>query len=347
MDKNPSKKTIKAVGLLSGGLDSTLAAKLILEQGIDVHAINFTSPFCTCTPKTAGCSAVVTAVKTLGGIPLKREAMKDEYLEMVQHPLHGYGKGMNPCIDCRIMKIKKAGEFMRKIGASFLFTGEVLGQRPMSQHKRAISIIDRESGLKGYILRPLSATHFEPTVPELEGWVNREKLLGITGRSRKPQMALAAQKDISDYPCPAGGCLLTDKHFSKKMRDYLKFTDRPSIKDIPLLKVGRHFRLAGGDKLIVARDEKECKSLVNLYREKDRLLMPVNFPGPVIILQGSDTNAAVRKILRYTKTVHWKNARITVRHEGRDHILSLDDMNQPAIYDNVMSDDEVPLTAES
>ena len=346
MKKNCNNGNIKAVGLLSGGLDSTLAAKLILEQGIDVHAINFTSPFCTCTPKSAGCAAAVTAVKTLGGIPLKRVAMKDEYLEMVQNPVYGYGKRMNPCIDCRIMKIKRAGEFMREIGASFLFTGEVLGQRPMSQHKRAISMIDRESGLKGYILRPLSANHFEPTVPELNGWVKREKLLGISGRSRKPQMALAAEKDIRDYPCPAGGCLLTDKHFSEKMRDYLEFTDRPSIKDIPLLKVGRHFRLAGGEKLIVARDEQECKSLMNLFREGDHLLMPVNFPGPVIILQGSDTRAAIRKMLRYTKPVYWKNARIILRHKGKEQILVLNELDQHDIYDNVMTDDEIPLTAE-
>jgi tRNA-uridine 2-sulfurtransferase len=347
MERNHNNGNIKAVGLLSGGLDSTLAAKLMLEQGIEVHAINFTSPFCTCTPKKAGCAAVVTAVKTLGGIPLKQVAMKDEYLEMVQNPKHGYGKGMNPCIDCRIMKIKKAGEYMLKIGASFLFTGEVIGQRPMSQHIRAISMIDRESGLKGYILRPLSASHFEPTVPELEGWVRREKLLGISGRSRKPQMALAAEKDIRDYPCPAGGCLLTDKHFSEKMRDYLEFTDRPSIKDIPLLKVGRHFRLASGDKLIVARDEQECKSLMNHFRENDHLLMPVDFPGPVLILQGSDIKSAVRKMLRYTKPVHWKNARIAVRHEGKDHILSLDEMNPQSIHNDLMADDEVPLTAKS
>lgn len=338
MKKSRSKKNIKAVGLLSGGLDSTLAAKLMLEQDIEVRAINFTSPFCTCTPKKAGCAAVITAVKALGGIPLKQVAMKDEYLEMVRSPKHGYGKGMNPCIDCRILKIKKAGEFMRKIGASFLFTGEVLGQRPMSQHKKAITIIDRESGFKGYILRPLSANHFEPTIPELEGWVRREKLLGISGRSRKPQMALAAEKDIRDYPCPAGGCLLTDQHFSDKMRDYLEFSDRPSIRDIPLLKVGRHFRLASSDKLIVARDEQECKSLKTLFREKDHLLTPVNFPGPVVILQGNDTVTAVQKMLHYTKRTYWKNTYINCRHEGQDHTLSVDEMNQQITHKFSMGD---------
>ncbi len=151
---------IKAVGLLSGGLDSTLAAKLLLEQGIEVHAINFTSPFCTCTPKKSGCAAVVTAVKALGNIPLKRVGLTDEYIEIVKNPKHGYGAGLNPCIDCRILKIKKAGEYMAKIGGSFLFTGEVLGQRPMSLHKPSLDLIDRESGLKGYSLWPLSASHF-------------------------------------------------------------------------------------------------------------------------------------------------------------------------------------------
>ena len=346
METPKSKKNIKAVGLLSGGLDSTLAAKLMLEQGIEVHAINFTSPFCTCTPKKAGCAAVVSAVKALGGIPLKQIAMRDDYLEMVKNPKHGYGKGINPCIDCRILKLKKAGDYMRKIGASFLFTGEVLGQRPMSQHKQAITIIDRDSGLKGLILRPLSATLFEPTVPELEGWVNRDKLLGISGRSRKPQMALAAEKDIRDYPCPAGGCLLTDKHFSEKMRDYLEFADHPSIRDIPLLKVGRHFRLANGDKLIVARNEQECKSLKNLFREKDHLLTPVNFPGPVLILQGGDIQEAIEKMLHYTKPVHRKNAQIRCRHQGESQILTTHETAHQEIQERTMAGKEEPITLE-
>jgi tRNA U34 2-thiouridine synthase MnmA/TrmU len=293
METPKSKKNIKAVGLLSGGLDSTLAAKMMLEQGIEVHAINFTSPFCTCTPKKAGCAAVVTAVKALGNVPLKQVAMRDEYLEMVRNPKHGYGKGINPCIDCRILKIKKAGDYMRKIGASFLFTGEVLGQRPMSQHKKAIASIDHDSGLGGHILRPLSANHFEPTVPEREGWVNRKELLGISGRSRKTQIALAAEKDIRDYPCPAGGCLLTDKHFSEKMRNYL--------------------------------DEQECKTLKDLFREKDHLLTPIDFPGPVIILQGNSIQAAVEKMLHYTKPVYRKDARINCRHRGKNQILTLDE----------------------
>lgn len=256
-----TRAKIKAVGLLSGGLDSTLAAKLMLEQGIDVHAVNFTSPFCTCTPKKASCAAVITAVKGLGGVNLKQVALRDEYLKMVQNPGHGYGSEMNPCIDCRIMKIHKAGQYMRKIGAAFLFTGEVLGQRPMSQRRAAIELIDRESGYPGYILRPLSARHFEPTVPEMKGWVDRSKLLAISGRSRKIQISLATEKGIRDYPCPAGGCLLTDKNFADRLRDYFDHTERPHMRDISLLKIGRHFRLVDGGKIIVARNQQECKML--------------------------------------------------------------------------------------
>lgn len=311
---------------MSGGLDSTIAAKLILEQGIRVYAINFTSPFCTCTPKKTGCAAVVKAVLELGGIPLKRVALKDEYLAMVQNPKHGYGRGMNPCIDCRIMKIQKAGEYMHKIDASFLFTGEVLGQRPMSQHRRAIEIIDRESGFEGYILRPLSAVLFEPTIPEKEGWVDRSRLLGISGRSRKIQMSLAREKGIRDYACPAGGCLLTDKYFAERIRDYFTFTGKPSIKDMPLLKVGRHFRLDSGDKVIVARNEQECRRLKNLCREGDRLLVPHNFSGPVVILQGRSLEVAVEKMLQYTKRPVPENARITHWSGGKRKIVYLDEI---------------------
>lgn len=322
----PNKMTanrICAVGLLSGGLDSTLAAKLMIEQGLEVNAINFTSPFCTCTPKRAGCAAVVTAVRELGGIPLKQVALRDEYLELVRYPKHGYGSGLNPCIDCRIMKIKKAGEYMREIGAAFIFTGEILGQRPMSQQRQQIEIIDRESGLQGHILRPLSARHFKPTIPEQKGWVDRNRLLDISGRSRKMQITLAAQKGIKDYPCPAGGCLLTDKHFADKMRDYFLYTERPTIRDIPLLKVGRHFRLDCGSKVIVARDEQECKILKNLCPKHDHLLVPVDFRGPSVILQGSSFQGAVEKMLKYTNRSVGKTDRVVHLFNGKKKIVAL------------------------
>ncbi len=318
-----NKQTIKAVGLLSGGLDSTLAARIMLDEGFDVYAINFTSPFCTCTPKSAGCAAVVTAVEQLGGIPLKQVALKDQYLDIVQHPEHGHGSGMNPCIDCRILKIKKAGEYMHRMGGSFIFTGEVLGQRPMSQQRKSMHLIDKASGLQGYILRPLSASHFEPTIAEKKGWVDRSKMLAISGRSRKIQISLADRKGITDYPCPAGGCLLTDKHFSDRMRDYFKHTDKPSIRDIPLLKVGRHFRLDDGSKVIVARDEPECKLMQNLYRKDDHLLVPVDFPGPTVILQGTSLPAALDKLMAYTKVSVRKTDRIEHTFNGKQDLIAL------------------------
>ena len=312
---------VKAVGLLSGGLDSTLATKLLLEQGIEVHAINFVSPFCTCTPKSAGCASILTAVKQLGDIPLIRIALGDEYLNMVKNPKHGYGKGMNPCIDCRSMKIRKAAEFMREIDAQFLFTGEVLGQRPMSQHRRAIAIIDKESGIPGLILRPLSAHHFSPTLAEKNGWVNRECLLSINGRSRKPQIALASQKGINDYRCPAGGCLLTDANFAARMKDYFAHIDKPSIADMPLLKVGRHFRLENGDKIVVARDEKEGNRLLQLQRTGSIVFDPHNFSAPVVLLKGSDKASAFRKILEYTNHEIKEDALIRVIDDYSDAIF--------------------------
>lgn len=226
----------RAVGLLSGGLDSTLAARLMIEQNIDVYAINFVSPFCTCTAKGAGCPAVVTAIRQLGEIPLKRVTLREEYLAMVRNPQFGYGRAMNPCIDCRIMKIRKAGEYMREIGADFLFTGEVLGQRPMSQHRAALETIDRESGLAGLIVRPLSCGLLEPSIPEQRGWIDRTQLLSIAGRSRKPQIELAQDFSINDYPCPAGGCLLTEPQFSAKLKLLLETQQDITVRDIKLLK---------------------------------------------------------------------------------------------------------------
>ena len=291
---------VRALGLLSGGLDSTLAAKLLIDQGIEVHAVNFTSPFCTCTPKSAGCASVLTAVKQLGDIPLKRIVLGDEYLDMVKSPRHGYGRGMNPCIDCRIMKIRKAAEYMREICALFLFTGEVLGQRPMSQHKLAIDIIDRESGMAGLTLRPLSARLFPPTVPEQNGWVDRSRLLAINGRSRKSQIALASNKGIIDYRCPAGGCLLTEPHFAARLKDYFDNCEKPSCADVPLLKIGRHFRMADRGEIIVAHDAAEGEKIVGLRRPGNTVLVPVGFSAPVVLFTGANKAAAAAKMAEFT-----------------------------------------------
>ncbi len=323
MTSNDKKTAIKCVALMSGGLDSTLAAKLMLDQGIEISAVIFSSPFYGGKGNKGAGAAAVIAAKQLGDIPIVRIQMGDDYLEMVRKPRHGYGTGMNPCIDCRIMQLQKAGNYMQEIGARFLVTGEVLGQRPMSQQKRAITIIDKESRFKGFILRPLSAGLLDQTIPEQEGWVNRERLLEIEGRSRKVQISLAAQKGITDYPSPAGGCLLTDKVFSDRMRDYFAFTDQPTMADIPLLKVGRHFRLESGDKVIVARNEAECGILKRLCPEDSHLLFPLGFTGPVAVLQGKSVEAAVQKIIVYTKRAIPETASVVHWHKGESETIAL------------------------
>ncbi len=229
---------IKALALLSGGLDSTLATKLILQQGIEVKALNFVTPFCLCGK--GGCGAAEVAKEL--GIPIKIMIVGQEYLRILRKPKHGYGKNMNPCIDCRIFMLKKAKQQAKEMGASFIFTGEVLGERPMSQHVHALRLIEKEAGLEGKILRPLSAKLLKETEAEKKGLVSRERLLDINGRSRKRQFALAKHFMIANYPCPAGGCLLTCKEFASKLRDLFAHKTRVTLKDVSLLKVGRHFR---------------------------------------------------------------------------------------------------------
>jgi len=321
----------KAVGLLSGGLDSTLAAKLLIEQGIEVLAINFVSPFCKCTPKSAGCASVITAVRQLGNISLKQVSLGNEYLSMVQQPKYGYGRGMNPCIDCRIMKIKKAAEYMRESGASFIFTGEVLGQRPMSQRRQTLKIIDRESGIDGLIVRPLSAALFPPTIAEKTGLVDRQRFLSFVGRSRKPQIALASQKGISDFPCPAGGCLLTDANFAQRLREYLKFVKTPSIADMTLLKFGRHFFMESGNWIVVARDEEEGLRLEKLKKPDTMLLIPKHFSAPVVLLRGSGRKEAIDTMLRYSHKSIPENAMILQQWNSGEILLPKDDWDKKAL----------------
>ncbi len=227
----------------------------------------------------------------------------ESFFEILKNPKHGYGSNMNPCIDCRILKFKKAKEFMQEVQASFIITGEVLGQRPMSQHRRALKIIDRESCLEGLVLRPLSAKLLEETVPEKMGWISREKLLDFNGRSRKPQMELAKKFNIKDYPCSAGGCLLTDPEFSKRLKD-LMAREKLDIQSVELLKVGRHFRLeefgrvqldSGTSsgispsvvRLVVGRNESENSRLLNLAKDDDYLFKPFSIAGPTALLRGA------------------------------------------------------------
>jgi tRNA U34 2-thiouridine synthase MnmA/TrmU len=286
---------MKALGLLSGGLDSTLAVKLMLEQGIDVVAINFTSPFCLCG--RGGCGAIEVAKKFK--IPLKIVRKGEDYLKLIRKPKHGYGKNMNPCIDCRIYTLKKAKNYAKKIDAKFIFTGEVLDERPMSQHIEALRIIEKESGLEGKILRPLSAKLLPETEAEKKGWIDRKKLLDIKGRCRKRQIQLAKDWEINDYPCPSGGCLLTYKEFANKVRDLIVNEKRLGMKDIPILKIGRHFRL-GKSKIVVGRNEDENKQLLKLRNKSDYFFEVSNYNGPITLLQGPKTKESVEKAAALT-----------------------------------------------
>lgn len=273
----------KAIALLSGGLDSILATRLVLEQGIEIEAINFLTIFCTCTHK--GCQHAATQAAKELNVKLKVFNITEEYIPVIRNPKHGYGSNMNPCIDCRIFIFKKAKEYMKETGASFMVTGEVLGERPMSQRKDAILLIEKEAGLKGLILRPLSAKLFEPTVPEKEGVIDRNRLLDISGRSRKPQIALAKEFGINDYPCPAGGCLLTDPGFAARVKDLIKY-DALTMENLRLLKVGRHFRLSDKAKLAVGRDVNENDLLNGLAMPGDIMLKLKDRQGPLAVLRG-------------------------------------------------------------
>lgn len=274
----------KALVLLSGGLDSTLATKMMLDQGIKLEAINFMTVFCTCKRK-GSYKHEARRVADEFGIKLHVVNVTEEYLEVVKNPKYGYGRNINPCIDCRIFMFKKAKQFMWDIGASFIITGEVLGERPMSQRRDTIGIIEKQSGLKNLVLRPLSAKHFESTLPEKEGIVKREALLDIKGRSRKPQIALAKELGIDEYLCPAGGCLLTDPGFAKRMKDLIGH-DELDVPNIKLLKVGRHFRINGA-KIVIGRDKEDNERILALAKDGDTIVKTKTIAGPITLIRGN------------------------------------------------------------
>ncbi|MEI8173915.1 MAG: 7-cyano-7-deazaguanine synthase [Deltaproteobacteria bacterium] len=298
----------KAVALLSGGLDSTLAVRMMIDQGVEVTAVHFTSVFCNCTPKKAGCRLQARKIAEEFDIPIQVIHKGMDYIRMVERPPHGHGSGMNPCIDCRIYMLRKVKEMMPRLEVSFVITGEVLGQRPMSQHRNTLRLIERESGLEDLILRPLSAHHFDPTFPEREGIVNREKLLAMSGRSRKPQMEMARKLDIRDYPCPAGGCLLTDKEIAARLHDLFTHVPDYDMVDLHFLKLGRHFRLNPGLKVIVGRDHEDNEKIMMLAKPGSILYTPSGFRGPTAVIRGTTDKhsemAIGRIIARYSQDQH-------------------------------------------
>ena len=303
--------TIKAIGLLSGGLDSTLAAKVLLEQGIEVVGIHYSTGFCMNDHRRAMArpDEEPRRMRNEGlragadlGIPIEVLDAGEAYLRMVLNPKHGYGKRANPCIDCRIFMIHGAAEYMREHGGDFVFTGEVLGQRPMSQHMQSLRLIEKECGIPGLLLRPLSAGHLPPTIPEQRGWVDRERLLSISGRSRKEQMARSAAWGISDYPQPSGGCCyLADENFARRFHDKKEHTSADDIRreEMILLKVGRHFRLSPQVKIIVARDEGE-NHFLSRFQATGWRFEALDCGSPITLVEGEPDQDLKRMIAAIT-----------------------------------------------
>jgi tRNA-specific 2-thiouridylase len=310
----------KAVALISGGLDSVLAAKVIMEQGFGVIGLYFTSAFSKSYGREQDTPAA--RVSKAIGIELRVMDMGQDYIDLVRNPAHGYGKHMNPCIDCKIFMLKRAKDVMREEQAPFVVTGEVLGQRPMSQRRDTLNVIERDADMKGYVLRPLSASLLPPTQAEQDGLIQRETLLGISGRSRTVQLRLAERYGIHGYSTPAGGCLLTDKNFSEKLRDL--FADQQSVSspDISMLTVGRHYRLDAGVKIVLGRDNRENTLLLNLASCGYHLFTPADFPGPVALLSGPPTQdikqTIGRLIITYSKQVPGRTYRIRYGSEVFD-----------------------------
>jgi tRNA U34 2-thiouridine synthase MnmA/TrmU len=294
--------TRKAIALISGGLDSLLATRLIQQQGIEVEGINFFTGFCVEGHTNAIRNRDRSRVKRNNalwvaeqlGIKLHIIDIVDEYKDVVINPKHGYGANLNPCLDCKIFMVHKAYEWIREHGFDFIITGEVVGQRPKSQRKRVMPVIAHESGAEDLLLRPLSAKNLPETKPEREGWVEREALRDFGGRSRKPQMALAREFGFEDYAQPAGGCcFLTDQSYSVKLQDLWDNRGQREyeLDDIMLLKVGRHIRPSRAFKLIIAREEGETNFLSG-YRHQFQTIKTVSHAGPLALVEGAQLDAA-------------------------------------------------------
>ncbi|TSC52381.1 MAG: Thiamine biosynthesis protein-like protein, partial [Parcubacteria group bacterium LiPW_39] len=219
------------------------------------------------------------------GVPLREVDIREDFLAVLKKPKYGYGAGMNPCIDCHALMLKKAGEIMRSENFDLVATGEVLGERPMSQHKQALKIVEKEAGLEGYLLRPLSAKLLEPTIPEKEGLVDREKLLDISGRSRQRQMALAEKFGIKNYPTPAGGCALTQEGFARRLKELMEKKPKFSAEDVDLVRFGRHFWI-DSTQIILGRNQEENQILESVTKDCDVLVVPDSFVGPIVLLRG-------------------------------------------------------------
>jgi tRNA-specific 2-thiouridylase len=310
---------MKAIALFSGGLDSTLAIKLIINQGIEVIAYNISTGFGATKDRREHMQNMCAQA----GAELKIIDIQNEFLQDVLFsPKHGYGKHFNPCIDCHGKMFAVAKRLMQEEGASFLISGEVLGQRPMSQNSDALKMVLNDANVDGLLLRPLSAKCLEPTIPEIKGWVDRDKLEGISGRNRERQLELVEEFGLTDYESPGGGCLLTDENFARKMRDFIAY-DTFEVRDIPVVKYGRQLRLPDGAKLVIGRNQEDNAHIQEIENDKFIHIKTDGVPGPHSLISRNATQADIelsaKLILTYCKTSADKS--YTLEYEG-DKITS-------------------------
>lgn len=323
---------------MSGGLDSILASRLLLDQGIAVVGVAFTTPF-------FGSAHAEKAARRIG-IPLRVVDITDPHLDMVRRPKHGYGANMNPCIDCHALMFSRAGRFLESEEDDFLFSGEVLGQRPMSQNRAALAVVARESGFGDRILRPLSALCLDETPIERAGKVDRSRLMALRGRSRKPQMEMARRYEISEYPSPAGGCLLTSPDFSARLRDLFDHSEEVGLRDIELLKTGRHLRLNPSVKLVVGRNQEENEKLLSLTVPGDCLVEAMGVPGPIALIPGRAEGEAVMQAaaicVRYSDAQRNSAVHVQVRQAGHVRVLVTESLAEELISPLIIRKKAIP-----
>ncbi len=317
---------MKAVALLSGGLDSSLAIKAVQVQGIEVIAVHCVIPFLKYEWDGADTSAAARICEKLG-CQLRILDISAEFLEIVRNPPHGYGKNLNPCIDCKILMLKKAKELMRTEGAQFVITGEVLNQRPMSQHLGSLEEIAGKSGLSDLLVRPLSAQCLPEGKPLREGWLDKKKLFSIQGRGRRTQIALAKKWGIEDYPWPGGGCLLTDTSFCNRLSDLITY-EALTVANVKICKRGRFFRISPSFFLVVGKDEEGNRRLAECIDSEDTVFCPAVLPGPTAVGRGipreGDIVRCAKIVARYTRRE--SKVRIKVTASGKEEIISREEL---------------------
>ena len=321
------KKKAHAIALFSGGLDSALAILLVLQQGIEVTALSFLTHFGSDIKDFSTCGTEPNPVSSKFGFNVRIGHLGEEFIDIVKSPKYGHGKNMNPCVDCHLLMLKEAKRYMELVGADFVITGEVIGQRPKSQFRNMLNLIEKESGLAGYLVRPLCAKLMEESIPEKEGLLDRNKLLDINGRSRKRQMELAEEYGLEDYPSPAGGCLLTDKSYSNRLQDLFEHSDKIDFNDLNMLRVGRHFRLDEHTKVIVGRHEEENDKLLKYAGKDHHILEAIDTGSPIVIYSSSkgedriDDAAAITA--RYCDDKNEDEVEITVIFKGDTRKMSV------------------------